>query len=50
MPTVFEKGVEVRVRLEGAEPLPYERLTAHRELRGTPRLKIVFDALAKALA
>ena len=25
-------------------------LTAHRELRGTPRLKIVFDALAAALA
>lgn len=25
-------------------------LTAHRELRGTPRLKIVFDALAHALA
>jgi DNA-binding transcriptional LysR family regulator len=30
-------------------PLPLW-LTAHRELRGTPRLKIVFDALVKALA
>lgn len=30
-------------------PLPLW-LTAHRELRGTPRLKVVFDALAKALA
>jgi DNA-binding transcriptional LysR family regulator len=30
-------------------PLPLW-LTAHRELRGTPRLKIVFDALAEALA
>ena len=25
-------------------------ITAHRELRGTPRLKVVFDALAAALA
>jgi DNA-binding transcriptional LysR family regulator len=30
-------------------PLPLW-LTAHRELRSTPRLKVVFDALAKALA
>ena len=30
-------------------PLPLW-ITAHRELRGTPRLKIVFDALAAALA
>jgi DNA-binding transcriptional LysR family regulator len=30
-------------------PLPMW-ITAHRELRGTPRLKIVFDALAQALA
>jgi hypothetical protein len=30
-------------------PLPLW-LTAHRELRGTPRLKLVFDALAAALA
>ena len=30
-------------------PLPMW-ITAHRELRGTPRLKIVFDALAAALA
>jgi len=30
-------------------PLPLW-LTAHRELRGTPRLKLVFDALARALA
>lgn len=30
------------------EPLPVW-LTAHRELRGTPRLKLVFDALARAL-
>ena len=30
-------------------PLPVW-ITAHRELRGTPRLKIVFDALAQALA
>jgi DNA-binding transcriptional LysR family regulator len=30
-------------------PLPMW-LTAHRELRGTPRLKVVFDALADALA
>ena len=30
-------------------PLPLW-ITAHRELRGTPRLKIVFDALAQALA
>lgn len=30
-------------------PLPLW-ITAHRELRGTPRLKIVFDALALALA
>jgi DNA-binding transcriptional LysR family regulator len=25
-------------------------ITAHRELRGTPRLKVVFDALTAALA
>jgi DNA-binding transcriptional LysR family regulator len=31
------------------EPLPLW-LTAHRELRGTPRLKLVFDVLALALA
>ena len=30
-------------------PLPLW-LTAHRELRGTPRLRVVFDALAQALA
>ena len=30
-------------------PLPMW-ITAHRELRGTPRLKVVFDALAAALA
>ena len=30
------------------EPLPLW-ITAHRELRGTPRLKVVFDALANAL-
>jgi hypothetical protein len=30
-------------------PLPLW-MTAHRELRGTPRLKVVFEALAKALA
>jgi DNA-binding transcriptional LysR family regulator len=30
-------------------PLPLW-ITAHRELRGTPRLKLVFDALAEALA
>lgn len=31
------------------EPLPLW-ITAHRELRGTPRLKLVFDALAQAFA
>ena len=30
-------------------PLPLW-ITAHRELRGTPRLKLVFDALADALS
>jgi DNA-binding transcriptional LysR family regulator len=35
---------EVRV-----PPLPLW-ITAHRELRGTPRIRAVFDALAKAFA
>ena len=31
------------------EPLPLW-LTAHRELRDTPRLRVIFDALAQAFA
>ena len=40
------------VRVLEAVPVPALPLwiTAHRELRGTPRLKVVFDALTAALA
>jgi len=40
----------VRVLAKVAIPPMPLWITAHRELRGTPRLKIVFDALAEALA
>ena len=40
----------MRVLPEVALPSLPMWITAHRELRGTPRLKVVFDALANALA
>ncbi len=40
----------VQVLAELAIPPLQLWITAHRELRGTPRLKVVFDALAAALA
>ena len=40
----------VQVLREVAVPALPMWLTAHRELQGTPRLKVVFDMLAKALA
>ena len=44
---LFPQVVRVLPRVE-IPPLPVW-ITAHRELRGTPRLKLVFDALALAL-
>jgi DNA-binding transcriptional LysR family regulator len=45
---LFPQVVQVLPRV-AIPPMPLW-ITAHRELRGTPRLKRVFDALAQALA